>query len=291
MIFSRKNRRKRDPVDWHARRVAIKERYHRHGSAIRRWGFFIGLFLVGLVVWHQGGEWFRGLPLLKVSQIDVRGVTRIAPDEAMRFSGLEEGMSMLTVDVDAVSYRLKRHPWVHRALARRVWPDHVRVDIEEYEPAILLVLGDVYMADGSGHVFRKLTSRDGLDLPVLTGLARETVETDRGTTAGIVREALILVEDARATGPGRVDEVHWDEAMGWSVVLVHDDYSRGVRVHLGKDPSKRLAGLDPVLEELHRVGRTPEIIWLDGTKHPGRVQVRLVPDTFVEDLLSDTSPL
>ena len=69
---------------------------------------------------------------------------------------------------------------------------------------------------------------------------------------------------------GRLEELHWDEDLGWSIVTLRRGSAR-LRTHLGFDPIPRLDTALAALDRLVALRREPAVIWADGSHH--RVQV------------------
>ncbi len=246
---------------------------------------FIAPVLLGLVAFvggvlgvHYGWQALAGSERLTVRTIDVRGATRVRPEEIVTFSGLATGMGILHADLDGAALQLRRHPWVRTAYVQRRLPDRLTVDITEHEPAVVVALGDLYLADGDGVVFKRLTGEDRVALPVVTGLGREQITNEPTETQVLIRNAATLATAGheKAESLGRVDELHWDADLGWSIVFgAAGGTHKELVVHLGWQPEDRLALAVSAFGQLKKQQLVPAVLWADGIKNPRRVHARL----------------
>jgi cell division protein FtsQ len=215
---------------------------------------------------------------MRVRSVQLSGNSRVSAAELTAYTGIELGQNLLDLDLDDIALRLRRHPWVAEAHVRRRLPDQVVVEVRERTPAILVSLGVVYLADAEGHPFKRLAASDGLELPVVTGLTRDDVQKQPDETAARLREALALASafEAQGASSGRLDELHFDADLGWSILVSPGgDENLAYRANLGAEPAARLPAALAAVEEVRKAGHVPAVIFADGRKSPGRVQVRL----------------
>lgn len=82
------------------------------------------------------------------------------------------GGSYFTVDLDRVRAAFEALPWVRRATVQRVWPDRLRVTLEEHQPVALWQRSrdDDLLINSHGEIFEvNLGDVDDEALPVLSG--------------------------------------------------------------------------------------------------------------------------
>ncbi len=215
---------------------------------------------------------------LRVRANELTGNARVSAKELAAYTGVEIGARMLDLDLDAIALQLRRHPWIESARVRRQLPDALVIDVTEHTPAILASLGDVYLADGEGRLFKRLSAADGIELPVVTGLTREDAARKPDEVQARMREAIALARavEHEGNGLGRPDELHWDPALGWSVLVApRADAALAYRVHLGLEPLAQLPVAVAAVAKVAAAGQDPAVVFADGKKSPGRVQVRL----------------
>lgn len=224
---------------------------------------------------HYGWEALRASGRLSVQAIDIEGNARTTRKEIEAYGELATGSFIFDVDLDSVTQRLRRHPWVAQATVRRVLPNRLVVRITEQRPHLLVGLGDVYIANEHGHLFKRAASADRVTLPILTGLTRERFEATPEQAEGAVRDGISLLAQLSDSRLGRLEQMRWDEHLGWSVVVRPPQAgAKAALVHLGTIPSARVAVAARVFERAKVLGRDPAVIWADGKKSPARAQVR-----------------
>jgi cell division protein FtsQ len=260
-------------VDVAQRRSEVAHSVRAHGpTALKLLGCLVLATLAG---WGAVTvrQWALTSPTFTLQQLSVEGTVRATPAELMRLGGLAPGQNLFALDVDVLARALATHPWVRRADATRHFPAGLSLRVEEYEPAALLAMGDLYVLDGEGVPFKRLQPGDGVDLPLVTGLEREAWTEDADGAAARVREALAVVrayEEAGLGKGGTLSEVRL-EADG--VVLVAGE-GQEVRLPRG-DVTTHLRRLGLVRAELARRGVGAEVIHLDNRARPGWIAVRV----------------
>ncbi len=164
------------------------------------------------------------------------------------------------------------------AEAKRRFPDGLEVTVTEREPAGLVLLGGLYLAERDGRLFKRAAVHRGEaeDLVVITGLSRDLFVRHPELGTALVESALDIVErwNAKKGRPG-IGEVHVDRA-GYTLFT----YSGAVAIELGRAASD---DLDERLErfDLAWSALTPEereqvrTIHLDSTTRPDRITVSM----------------
>lgn len=177
----------------------------------------LAVALLGLL---GAGAWVARPDRLLVEHVVIEGAHRADPAALRHLADLHNGTTMWGVSLDGARHGLLRHPWVARATAERIWPDTVRLVVEEHVPVALLVQGDgLWYVDTDGTVF--LAARgDDLDYPVVSGLDPALAKADAELGRVVVRDAIRLVDalDARGLVPrADVSEVAFDRDRGFVV--------------------------------------------------------------------------
>jgi len=117
--------------------------------------------------------WLARQPLFAVRAIAVDGdvarnsVSTIRANAAPRLAG-----NFLTMDLGAVRRAFESVPWVRHAVVRRVWPNRLRVLLEEHRPVALWGsdVGSEKLVNSFGEVFEaNLGDVEDDDLPRLVG--------------------------------------------------------------------------------------------------------------------------
>ena len=82
------------------------------------------------------------------------------------------------------------HPWVRSVEVTRGAPRPLQIEVEEHTPVAIVALGELYVVDADGEPFKRVSAAEALDLPLVTGVDRESAEGDPAGTAVRLREAL-----------------------------------------------------------------------------------------------------
>jgi len=211
--------------------------------------------------------------LFRVKEIRFHGLSRTRPEDLLAILPVQRGDHLLLVDPEAVEAALLRDPWVARAEVRRRLPPALDVDVTERRAVALVDLSGLYLVDARGEVFKRAAPGDGLDLPVVTGIERDTWIERRGEVEPLLSGALALMSawaEARLDGRAPISEIHVDPDLGATVTT-----GDGAEVRLGqRDLEEKLSRLSRLLPALDAEGRKPEVIHLDNRRHPDWVAVR-----------------
>ncbi len=196
------------------------------------------------VVW--GGVWsYRRLlawPYLTIRTINVTGTERVRPDAAAAMTGLK-GKNILSFRAKDVIAVLKSDPWIEGATVTRSFPDAVDIAIRERHPVALVKMDGMYVMDGNGVIFKKLSDGDNLDLPVVTGLTMDSLASGKGAGWGLL-ELLKTLGARPGFNLSKVSEIHFDPTFGFSIYTL----AEGVRLDVGMDAfAEKLASFEKVL--------------------------------------------
>lgn len=124
------------------------------------------LTALGLLVLAAVGYAVERSPLVALSEIQVSGTERLAPDDVIAAADLPLGTSTLRLDLGAAEQRVRAIPVVGDVEASRLDPLTVRITVVEREPLLVASSGrDRVLVDDEGVVIAG-GSEDGL-VPVL----------------------------------------------------------------------------------------------------------------------------
>ena len=233
----------------------------------------VALGLIGGAAW---ATWIVGVKgdLLRVRDIRFSGLSQVTAAELRGLSPVQNGDHLLLSDLDGMAAALKRNPWVASVEITRRFPPALEVAVTERRAAALADLGGLYLVDARGQVFKRAVPGDGLDLPLVTGLAREDHAVRRDEVTAVLQAALALLDRWREAGLDRrapVSEVHVGADLGVTVYAGDD----GMEIRLGQgDLPGKLERLGRVLSALEADGRRAEVLHLDNRRHPDWVAVR-----------------
>ncbi len=245
---------------------------------------FVTLATIGGAGWATWAWGVQG-DLLRIREVRYLGLSQISGSALAELSPVRPGDHLLFSDTEVMARALRRNPWVATVEIHRRFPPALEVVVTERQAAALVDLGGLYLVDTRGQVYKRAAAGDGLDLPVVTGLAREAFEArrDEGAEELRLRSALGLLGRWREVGLDQraaVSEVHLDPVLG-TTVYAGDE---GMEIRLGQgDLPRKLDRLDLLLARLEADGVQGEVIHLDNRRHPDWVAVRVKGRTGMVD--------
>jgi len=225
---------------------------------------------VGLVGWRAVCR----AQALRIRAIRFEGLRHATADELLARSPVKPGDHLLLADIGAMKQALSGHPWVLRVEVHRRWPPSLSVSISERTAQALVALSGLYLVDEESNIFKRAEAGDGLDLPLITGLARTDYVEHRDAIEPLLAGALALGRTWRERGLdgiARLSEIHVDP-VGGTTIYVGEEGTQ-VRLGMGDLPAK-LSRLEKLLSAFHAEGKRVEVLHLDNRLHPSWVAVR-----------------
>lgn len=250
-----------------AKKTKNRENRRKQQKAPRDWRKllhlgFRGVLLVvsaGLLV---GGAVLCGRMLLdwgyfQVETVRVENNHRVSREDVLALSNIEPGTSIFDLDLARIGRKIEENPWIASAEVSRLFPREVVIDIRERQPKAILSLDYLYYVDAGGEIFKLLDAGDNLDLPVITGLSTEQLQTDGDEVKQRIQEAVALIDDLGKRQVLKLDnisEVHIDQSGAYQLVTA----CGGIPIRLG------YTGFAAKLDRLERVfaGLKPQLMAL-----------------------------
>lgn len=144
-----------------------------------------------------------------VTEVELRGVSRIDDADFRRLLADLEGQNLFLAPLDRLEERLEMHPRIRSASMSRVVPDRIVCHVEERVPVALIYTDRFLEVDDEGMVMDDDSYTPLLDLPIVTGVARDDVRPGKVTDSRRVLSALEVLRAARALGAEEsISEVH-----------------------------------------------------------------------------------
>jgi cell division protein FtsQ len=160
--------------------------------------------------WQQAGPavvaW--GDRFFEIQVVEITRTERISRDEIMALLDLGPGQGLLSVDLERLQRALETHPWIRRAVVRRVFPDTLVVDLDEREPVAVLRTGTggrEFLLDREGKLISEGVPVADERLPVLTGVDYSDAILEAGDTVARVRSGIALAGLLDRSGAGRTE--------------------------------------------------------------------------------------
>jgi cell division protein FtsQ len=113
------------------------------------------------------------------------------------------------------------HPWIEQARVGREFPNTIFIRITEHKPLAVLDLGEKFILNTNGLIFKKLEPDDSKIIPVISGLSYSDVRTtqeDGSTRFLSVMEVLRLGEASDSVVPNHlIQRIDVDRQIGLSL--------------------------------------------------------------------------
>jgi cell division protein FtsQ len=238
---------------------------------------------LGLGLW-QAWRWATISPAFTVREIHFTGLVHAGEGELLRKSGLSPGENLFRADLPRAARAIESHPWVAAVRISRQLPGTLLVDVQEHRPAALVQLASLYVLDDEGRVFKRAAPEDGLDLPLITGLSRESWQSRRPELQLRLLAALHLLDTWRGAGfaVSALSEVRLDDEGAFTLFAVDPSAGDGrgasqvQEIRLGAaDLPLKLRRLAQVRAALSRRGERATRIDLDNPARPDQAAATL----------------
>lgn len=106
----------------------------------------------------------------KIDRLTIEGAQRLPEKEIAKQAGIEKGMNILAVNLSLVRDRLLAHPWIAEAGVSREIPSGLSIRIKEHAPLAVVDVGQKFLINHSGKIFKAWDVSDPANLPVVSGL-------------------------------------------------------------------------------------------------------------------------
>lgn len=142
-------------------------------------------------------------PLLDVDEVRIIGADRTRPDELRTASGIEPGLALVGLDLEAAERRLLALPAIESVDSTRTWAGVVTFEVREREPVARIHTPDgVLIAARDGMVI-DVTDEPDTTLPEISGAM---FSSSTGAWLPPELDDAVIVADALPSDIGRVTE-------------------------------------------------------------------------------------
>jgi cell division protein FtsQ len=218
-------------------------------------GSLIMMIIVGVsIVLLIGYLVALSTPIFKLEDVSFKGIKRVSQAQLLQKGGLENGVNLLALNLSEVKKNMESTPWVKNVFLHRELPNKLQVEVTEQQPIFLvLVQQDLYYLNDEGLLFKKSEIKDGVSIPLLTGLEKKDW-TPTGQLKSSILQELISLQRFLSQGrdpfyPNKLSEIHYDPDCGFSLFTIE----RGIRITLGKEEiPERIKRLERVWAELEK---------------------------------------
>ncbi len=218
-------------------------------------GSLIMMIIVGVsIVLLIGYLVALSTPIFKLEDVSFKGIKRVSQAQLLQKGGLENGVNLLALNLSEVKKNMESTPWVKNVFLHRELPNKLQVVVTEQQPIFLvLVQQDLYYLNDEGLLFKKSEIKDGVSIPLLTGLEKKDW-TPTGQLKPSILQELVSLQRVLSQGrdpfyPNKLSEIHYDPDCGFSLFTIE----RGIRITLGKEEiPERIKRLERVWAELEK---------------------------------------
>jgi cell division protein FtsQ len=162
---------------------------------------------------YEGYRFLTSSPRFAITEIEIHGAHVLDPVALRARLGFTTGDNIFLAPLAGAEDRLAREPWIASVHVHRELPHTVVVDVREREAAAVVDVDGLYLADATGHVFKRaaIEHGEGAGLPLVSGLDRTAYAADPAAGEAEVARALAAIAAWRTSAARpAVSEVHVD---------------------------------------------------------------------------------
>ena len=100
-----------------------------------------GSLLAVLIIFSLVVALLSKTSMFSVRQVDTNDTEHLSAENIVKLAAIEDGTTLLNVDVPKIEQRLKKNPWVSSIDVVRAYPDTLRLVVHERTPAYYVVIG------------------------------------------------------------------------------------------------------------------------------------------------------
>lgn len=245
------------------------------------------LLLGGGMLWGASSGWSISWQYISshsyfaVTDIAIEAEVPFSPEEILSHSGVTRGMSIWAIDPHQVEERLLSVSGIRAARVQREFPQRVAIHVQTRRPLAVIARPTVTYLDERGVPFTLPTQHPELDLPYVTGLPEEAI--DSVTTRAALVGVLPLLPLATLWAEP-LSEIHWDQKHGYTLFLAR----RRLTIRLGWETApEKFAQVGMVLTHLLDEGLSAVI----DARFVNQVVVRPYLDEQHAEALTPARPL
>lgn len=208
--------------------IVVKKPRHLFGRFYRHFGRVLtplAILSLGGVGAFWGWRLLQRTPYFSIQKVEVSGVLKqLTTQQIIAAAQILPGTNLFQVSLNTVSQNILKFPWVASVSVRRQVPSTLWIHVTEQKPAALLLADDLYFVSQEGKLFKKVEMEMPRDLVVVTGF-------EKGDSLEPVMRLLHFLNDFRDFDLFGISEIHYNEAIGFSVVTVQGP----MEIKLGRD--------------------------------------------------------
>ncbi len=106
----------------------------------------------------------------RIDRLTIEGVQRLTKKEIAQQARIGTGDNILAVNLSLVRKRLLAHPWIAEAGVSREIPSGLSIWIKEHTPLAVVDVGQKFLINHQGKIFKAWDASDPADIPLINGL-------------------------------------------------------------------------------------------------------------------------
>ncbi len=219
---------------------------------------------------QYGHDYATTSPRFAVRDLVFEPTPHVPSEHLVATMGIAPGTNILSVDLEQLRETIVAEPWVADATVERDLPDTLNVSVVEHEAEAVLLAGGFFLVNSLGQPFKRLEPGERQNLPVITGIDQDALESgnDEQAKATIVRALDVLAAYKRETA-NRPDLAEVHVAADGAISLYTEGH--GTQIRLGRGPvGDKLARFDALRAGLGERADALAIVHLDQSAGPGR---------------------
>lgn len=171
---------------------------------------FVGMISVSLLFLYLY-QCLVTSPYIRLEKVKILGGNETIKRELIKMSGLDNEVSLLTMNLDALKQKMEKDPWVRSVELEKRFPHTLIVKVDKERPYAIVALDKLYYIDRWGTPFKEINFEDNKDFPVITGIPLKSNNRNK-----YLKEAVeILSSFGSDTGPwsmNNLSELHFNES-------------------------------------------------------------------------------
>jgi cell division protein FtsQ len=239
--------------------VDRRRRLLRRARSLARTAVALGAAAVIAGAGAIGVRWLLTSPRFAVSEVEVRGASRLATAEIIAASGIRRGANLWQIDSRAAAAGVAGLTAVRRAEVIRAFPNRVTIVVEERRPFTLVHAGRLHWIDEEGVRVAAEGRAVTMALPVISGLTDDEIAAASRAPSERVLTGVRLIRTLLRAGSPLVTQIsEVDVGRTDGPVLYTVD---GIEVRLGAEEwDARIPRLAGVLAQVAASGQAVSAI-------------------------------
>lgn len=166
----------------------------------------------------------------KMKDLSIEGTCKFSEKQILKQAGISRGANILSVNLSTAKKRLLTHSWIIDAEIKRKLPSKIIIKIKEHKPLAILDLGDKFIIDINGKIFKEKIQSDADNLPIITGLKIADINGCRNISFDSVMTVLhILAQSKNMISNEIMRQIKVDREIGLTIYVSNSVDSNNIK--------------------------------------------------------------